>query len=88
MPARCRCIGAAANCGCVDHPDQAEYAETVVNRLKAAGIRAEADLRADKISYKIRELSLQKLPTSLWWAAKRPNKAQSRFAGAAIRTWA
>ena len=42
--------------------DQNEYAETVVNRLKAAGIRAEADLRADKISYKIRELSLQKLP--------------------------
>ena len=42
--------------------DQAEYAESVVNRLKAAGIRAEADLRADKISYKIRELSLQKLP--------------------------
>ena len=42
--------------------DQSEYAESVVNRLKAAGIRAEADLRADKISYKIRELSLQKLP--------------------------
>jgi len=41
---------------------QNEYAETVVNRLKAAGVRAEADLRADKISYKIRELSLQKLP--------------------------
>jgi threonyl-tRNA synthetase len=42
--------------------EQNPYVETVVNRLKAAGLRAESDLRADKISYKIRELSLQKLP--------------------------
>lgn len=42
--------------------DQGEFAQSVVNRCKAAGLRAEADLRADKISYKIRELSLQKLP--------------------------
>ena len=38
------------------------FAESVVNRCKAAGLRAEADLRGDKISYKIRELSIQKLP--------------------------
>ena len=67
--------------------DQAEYAESVVNRLKAQVSGPKADLRADKISYKIRELNLQKLPTSLWWVAKRRNKAQSRYAGAAIRTW-
>jgi threonyl-tRNA synthetase len=42
--------------------EQNPYVETVVNRLKAAGLRAEGDLRADKISYKIRELSLQKFP--------------------------
>ncbi|MGL5003217.1 MAG: aminoacyl--tRNA ligase-related protein, partial [Casimicrobium sp.] len=42
--------------------DQNEYVEKVVQRLKNAGLRAESDLRADKISYKIRELSLQKLP--------------------------
>jgi threonyl-tRNA synthetase len=42
--------------------EQNPYVETVVNQLKAAGLRAEVDLRPDKISYKIRELSLQKLP--------------------------
>ncbi|MCX8099187.1 MAG: threonine--tRNA ligase [Casimicrobiaceae bacterium] len=42
--------------------DQNAYVESVVERLRAAGLRAEADLRADKISYKIRDLSLQKLP--------------------------
>ncbi|MCL2462808.1 MAG: His/Gly/Thr/Pro-type tRNA ligase C-terminal domain-containing protein, partial [Defluviitaleaceae bacterium] len=32
-----------------------EYAEGVVEKLKAAGIRAEGDFRAEKIGYKIRE---------------------------------
>jgi len=41
---------------------QADYVVTVVEALKKAGIRAEADLRNEKISYKIREHSLQKLP--------------------------
>jgi threonyl-tRNA synthetase len=41
---------------------QAEYAQGVTARLKAAGIRAFADLRNEKITYKIREHSLQKLP--------------------------
>jgi threonyl-tRNA synthetase len=41
---------------------QADYARDVLERLKAGGIRAEADLRNEKISYKIREHSLQKLP--------------------------
>ncbi len=41
---------------------QAEYAPKVVAALKAAGYRAIADLRNEKITYKIREHSLQKLP--------------------------
>jgi threonyl-tRNA synthetase len=42
--------------------NQATYAESVAGSLKAAGLRAVADLRNEKISYKIREHSLQKLP--------------------------
>jgi threonyl-tRNA synthetase len=41
---------------------QAAYARQVTEALRAAGLRAEADLRNEKISYKIREHSLQKLP--------------------------
>jgi len=41
---------------------QAEYAECVAKALRQAGFRAVADLRNEKISYKIREHSLQKLP--------------------------
>ncbi len=41
---------------------QAAYAERVVGELRSAGLRAGTDLRNEKISYKIREHSLQKLP--------------------------
>jgi len=41
---------------------QAAYAERVAAALKQAGLRAVTDLRNEKISYKIREHSLQKLP--------------------------
>ena len=41
------------------------YAETVVKTLKQAGIRAEADLRNEKINYKVREHSLKKVPVIL-----------------------
>ena len=41
---------------------QADYAAYVAKMLQDQGLRAEADLRNDKISYKIRELSLQKIP--------------------------
>jgi threonyl-tRNA synthetase len=43
----------------------AAYAQQVVGALKAAGFRAAADLRNEKITYKIREHSLQKLPYQL-----------------------
>ena len=41
---------------------QADYARAVADALKKAGFRAFEDLRNEKISYKIREHSLQKLP--------------------------
>jgi threonyl-tRNA synthetase len=44
---------------------QSDYAQTVATLLKSAGYRVHADLRNEKISYKIREHSLQKLPYQL-----------------------
>ena len=44
---------------------QIDYARTVAARLKSTGYRVHADLRNEKISYKIREHSLQKLPYQL-----------------------
>jgi len=41
------------------------YAREVEAKLKAAGLRVRADLRNEKITYKIREHSLQKLPWQL-----------------------
>ena len=41
---------------------QSDYAKDVASQLKQAGLRAASDLRNEKISYKIREHSLQKLP--------------------------
>ncbi len=40
----------------------ADYAASVVQTLKKQGLRVEADLRNEKISYKIREHTLQKIP--------------------------
>ncbi|MBN8820301.1 MAG: threonine--tRNA ligase [Sphingomonas sp.] len=42
--------------------DADDYASDVVARLTAAGIRAETDLRNEKINYKVREHSLAKVP--------------------------
>ncbi|KFL28672.1 threonine--tRNA ligase [Devosia sp. 17-2-E-8] len=39
-----------------------EYASKLVKQLKAAGIRAELDTRNEKINYKVREHSMQKVP--------------------------
>ncbi len=41
---------------------QAEYVRSVTGALSAAGLRVESDLRNEKITYKIREHSLRKLP--------------------------
>lgn len=44
---------------------QADYAAEVAQTLHRAGLRAEADLRNEKITYKIREHSLNRLPYQL-----------------------
>ena len=41
---------------------QAEYAQAVTQNLKKQGFRVTSDLRNEKITYKIREHSVQKLP--------------------------
>jgi len=41
---------------------QGDYAQQLARALKQAGIRAAADLRNEKIGYKIREHTLQKVP--------------------------
>ena len=41
---------------------QADYVADVVKTLQKQGVRAQADLRNEKITYKIREHSLQKVP--------------------------
>ena len=42
--------------------DADDYARDVVRQLGAAGIRVEADLRNEKINYKVRDHSLKKVP--------------------------
>src|SRR5436309_9288740 len=41
---------------------QADYAQEIVKSLQKQGLRAESDLRNEKINYKIREHSMQKVP--------------------------
>jgi threonyl-tRNA synthetase len=41
---------------------QADYAQNVAQNLKKQGFRVNLDLRNEKITYKIREHSVQKLP--------------------------
>ncbi len=45
--------------------DADAYVHEVVNALKKAGVRAEADTRNEKINYKVREHSLGKVPVLL-----------------------
>ena len=45
--------------------DANEYAEQVVAALRNAGFRADIDIRNEKIGYKVREHSLQKIPAIL-----------------------
>ena len=44
---------------------QADYARELADRLRAAGFRVTVDTSNEKIGYKIREHSLQKLPYQL-----------------------
>lgn len=45
--------------------DQAEYVQQVTEKLQKAGIRAKADLRNEKIGFKIREQTLKRVPYML-----------------------
>ncbi|MFY0681316.1 MAG: threonine--tRNA ligase [Thalassovita sp.] len=45
--------------------DADDYCQKVVDALRAVGVRAEADLRNEKINYKVREHSLGKVPVIL-----------------------
>jgi threonyl-tRNA synthetase len=47
-------------CGITDQ--QADYVADVVKALRIQGVKVQADLRNEKITYKIREHSLQKVP--------------------------
>ena len=60
-------VVAGAGPACADEYFQAqeEYATRVAHELRAAGLRIKLDLRNEKITYKIREHSLQKLPYQL-----------------------
>ncbi|MCB9825879.1 MAG: threonine--tRNA ligase [Planctomycetes bacterium] len=44
---------------------QGEYAVAVRDRLRAAGVRAEADIRGDKVGSKIRDAILERVPYQL-----------------------
>lgn len=61
------------------------YGEKVLDELKKAGIRAELDVRAEKIGYKIREAQMQKIPYMLVVGAKEEEDGlvavRSRFEG-------
>jgi threonyl-tRNA synthetase len=45
--------------------DADDYAKEVASKLKNAGLLVEADLRNEKINYKVREHSLAKVPVIL-----------------------
>jgi len=50
--------------------DADDFVHEVVTALRAAGIRAEGDLRNEKINYKVREHSLAKVPVILALGAR------------------
>ena len=52
---------------------QSDYAAHVAQLLKKQGFRVESDLRNEKITYKIRQLSLQKIPYVLVVGDKEKN---------------
>ncbi len=62
-----------------------DYANRVLSELKENGIRATADLRSEKIGYKIREARLDKVPYMLVVGANEEEQGvvsvRSRFAG-------
>lgn len=50
---------------CTIVSDADDYARTIAQKLRAAGIKSDLDLRNEKINYKVREHSLAKVPVLL-----------------------
>ncbi len=68
-----------------------DYAVEVLSALKKAGLKADADLRNEKISYKVREHSLQKIPVILAVGKKEAAERTVSSAASAARrrrSWA
>jgi threonyl-tRNA synthetase len=64
---------------------QAEYAQKVEDFLKNQGVRVESDLRNEKIGYKIREHSIQRIPYLLIVGDKEVETAGSGNESVAVR---
>jgi len=47
---------------CTITSDADDYAQEIITKAKKLGLRVEGDLRNEKINYKVRELSLAKIP--------------------------
>jgi threonyl-tRNA synthetase len=54
--------------------DQEDYALQVTQRLKDAGLRADNDIRGEKLGYKVREAQLEKIPYMLIVGAREKDK--------------
>jgi threonyl-tRNA synthetase len=54
--------------------NQSGYVNEIRSKLRAAGLRAEVDLRNEKIGYKIREAQMQKIPYMLVIGDKEMNE--------------
>jgi threonyl-tRNA synthetase len=67
---------------------QDDYARELVRTLKQAGLRADADLRNEKIGYKIREHTLQKIPYLPSSANRKGSEVRSPCAPTTAPTWA
>ena len=63
--------------------DQADYVRKVTETLKNQGLRVESDLRNEKVGFKIREHTLQRVPTFGSW---RP-RSRFKFSGRAHAQW-
>jgi threonyl-tRNA synthetase len=56
--------------------EQGDYVKTIVERLRAVGIRAQIDIRSEKIGAKIREAEMQKVPVMLVVGRKEAENGQ------------
>ena len=66
---------------------QSDYVNELTQKLSNAGIRVKADLRNEKIGFKIREHTLRR--SHICWSVviKRWNLAKLPFAPAVVKTW-